>query len=104
MAIDQPNLIRYLRMDERHLRKSGGIGFIFDQAKQAEQRAFWMEETGMTEEQAGDFLRFVAIHAEGVVSLLLSGVLPPDKNLAYQLVTQGGEAVGAYLSKGGKLK
>lgn len=84
MAIDEPNLIRYLRSDEHDLQASGGIGFIFDPEKVAIARKGWAQAMGITEEQAAEFMQFAVTYTEGVVSLILSGVIKPTKEEAHK--------------------
>lgn len=100
MAIEAPNLIRYLRSDEQSLRQSGGIAMIFDPAITLERRKFWEQALDVTAEEAQKFVDFCVVHTEGIVSLLLSGVLPQDKENAYRLLREGGEAYAMYLKKG----
>jgi AcrR family transcriptional regulator len=100
MAIEAPNLIRYLRSDEQSLRQSGGIAMIFDPAITLERRKFWEQTLDVTAEEAQKFVDFCVVHTEGIVSLLLSGVLPADKEKAYRLLREGGEAYAMYLKKG----
>ncbi len=100
MAIEAPNLIRYLRSDERSLRQSGGIAMIFDAAITLERRKFWEQTLEVTAEEAQKFVDFCVVYTEGIVSMLLSGVLQPEKENAYRLLREGGEAYAMYLKKG----
>lgn len=97
LAIDQPNLIRYLRSDEKALRESGGIGFIFDDEMLARRRAYWAQSLSTDEETAEKFLAFTTLLTEGIVSMLLSGVLPPDRQAAYRQLEEGSTAYAIYL-------
>lgn len=100
MAIEAPNLIRYLRSDEQDLRSRGGIAMIFDRQATLERRKYWETALEISPEDAQKFVDFCVVHTEGIVSLLLSGVLPQDKENAYRLLREGGEAYAMYLKKG----
>ncbi len=100
MAIDEPNLIRYLRMDELDLKNSGGIGFIFDEEKNIQIRKAWAKAMNTTEDNALGFMQFVTTYTEGVVSLILSGVIHPTKEEAHQMLEQAGDAYRAYIKRG----
>ncbi len=97
LALDQPNLIRYLRSDEADLRQSGGIAFIFDADMRAQRRAHWGRALGVSEEDAEKFVAFATVLTEGIVSMLLSGVLPPDRQAAYRQLEEGSTAYAIYL-------
>ncbi len=97
MAIDEPNLIRYLRSDETDLQASGGIGFIFDEEKNKIARKGWAAAMGVTEEQAMRFMQFVTTYTEGVVSLILSGVIHPTKEEAHAMIGEAGAAYTVFL-------
>ena len=100
MAIDEPNLTRYLRSDEQDLRQSGGIAMIFDEQATLARRKFWEEALGVGPEDAQKFVDFCVVYTEGIVSMLLSDVLKPDKENAYRLLDEGGKAYAMYLTKG----
>lgn len=100
MAIEAPNLIRYLRADEQDLRQSGGIAMIFDAQATVERRKFWEQTLEVTAEEAQKFVDFCVVYTEGIVSMLLSAVLPSDRENAYRLLREGGEAYAMYLKKG----
>lgn len=97
LAIDKPNLIRYLRSDEDDLQRRGGIGRIFDKEKSRKRCQLWVDTLGVTMEEAAEILQFAIIYTEGIVSLILSGVLPPDKEVARQMLFTACEAQIAHL-------
>ncbi len=99
MAIDAPNLIRYLRSDEQDLRQSGGIAFIFDREQSLLRRQYWEKALELPPEDAQAFVDFCILHTEGIVSMLLSGVLPPDAQAACRLLEEGAAAYAMYLKR-----
>ncbi len=100
MAIDEPNLIRYLRSDERDLQEHGGIGFIFDLDKVKSISEGIAKQYGITEAQALGYIRFVTTYTEGVVSMILSGVYKMSNEDAHKLLTEAGEAYMIFLKSG----
>ncbi len=100
MAIDEPNLIRYLRSDERDLQQHGGIGFIFDFDKVKRISEGLAKQYGITEGQALDYIRFVTTYTEGVVSMILSGVYKMSNEDAHKLLTEAGDAYMIFLKNG----
>ncbi len=101
MAIDEPNLIRYLRSDAHDLQASGGMGFIFDPEKVAIARKGWAASLGVSEEQAAAFMQFAAVYTEGIVSLILSGVTQPTKEDAHKMLDEAGAAYIVFLKTTG---
>lgn len=100
MAIDEPNVIRYLRSDETDLQTSGGIDFIFDKEKVALTRKDWAKALNISEEQAASFMQFVVVYTEGIVSLILSNVIKPTKEGAHKMLDRASEAYIIYLKTG----
>ncbi len=86
-ATREPNLIRYLRRDEGYLRAHGGIGGIFLPDIQNDRKAFYSEKYMLKEADAEELCRFFVIYTEGIVSLILSGVLPRDAEAACEMLT-----------------
>lgn len=97
MAIDEPNLIRYLKSDEEALKEAGGIGFIFDEEKVRIVCRQMAQAMGLPEEDMAAFLRFVSFHTEGIVSMILSGAYELDKETAHYMADEAGDAYIAYL-------
>ncbi|MDO4615801.1 MAG: hypothetical protein Q4B15_09265 [Lachnospiraceae bacterium] len=102
MAIDEPNLIFFLREDESYLRSAGGIGFIFDKEKNAAIIDHLSSEMGISGEDAVSFIQAVTSYTEGIVSMILSGVIPPDKESAHRMAREGGAAFAMYYQMKGK--
>lgn len=94
-AIDEPNLIRYLRTNEEELQASGGIGFLFDKKKNSKAAEGWAKMFGIPKDDAVTFMQFITTYTEGVVSLILSGVIHPTKDEAHKMLDG---AAGAYMT------
>ncbi len=91
-AASEPNLIRYLRDDEPALRKMGGIGGIFNEDVKANRVGYYMSKYSLSKEEAIAFCEFAIIFSEGIVSLILSGVLPSDAEYGAGLLTSAATA------------
>ena len=88
MAIDEPNLIRFLRSDEKRLQGSGGLGGSFDNKMQAVRRTALARQYGCTDEEAGKFMLHMLIYTQGLVSMILAGGLNIDRKTAYSLLDE----------------
>ena len=91
MAFDEPNLIRFLRSDEKRLQGSGGLGGSFDDRAKADRQKKLAEQYCCTEEEAGKFMQNIVIYTQGLVSMILSGGLHIGREEAYQLVHEMAE-------------
>ncbi len=99
-AVNEPNLIRYLRGNEAFLRKMGGIGGIFREDVKSERTEYYSKEYSLSHENAEKLVNFFIIYTEGIVSLILSGVLPSDEEKAFSLLTEA--AIGKIRELSGK--
>lgn len=97
IALDEPNLIRYLRMNETELQASGGIGFIFNDEKNSNIAKALAAGLGVSEREALAFMQFITAYTEGVVSLILSGVIHPTKDEAHKMLDDAADAYMTYL-------
>ena len=86
MALDEPNLIRFLRSDEKRLQGSGGLGGSFDENAKADRQKALAGQYGCTEEEAGKFMLNMIIYTQGLVSMILSGGIHIEREAAYQLL------------------
>ena len=86
MALDEPNLIRFLRSDEKRLQGGGGLGGSFDQKAKADRQKALARKYGCTEEEAGEFMLNMIIYTQGLVSMILSDGIHIEREDAYQLL------------------
>lgn len=101
LAFDEPNLIRFLRSDEKRLQGSGGLGGSFDENAKADRRKAFAGQYGCTEEEAEKFMLNMIIYTQGLVSMILSGGIHMEKEDAYQLLH---EMAGTMMHSFGKEK
>ncbi|MDD6168867.1 MAG: helix-turn-helix domain containing protein [Lachnospiraceae bacterium] len=85
MAYDEPNLIRFLRLDEKRLQGSGGLGGSFDEKAKADRRKAFAGQYGCTEE-AEKFMLNMMIYTQGLVSMILAGGINIAREDAHQLL------------------
>ena len=93
MAFDEPNLIRFLRSDEKRLQGSGGLGGSFNAAARASRQAAFARQYGCTEAEAGKFMLNMLIYTQGLVSMIVAGGLEIDRQTAYALVHEAAAAM-----------
>ena len=86
MAYDEPNLIRFLRLDEKRLQGSGGLGGSFDEKAKADRRKAFAGQYGCTEEEAEKFMLNMMIYTQGLVSMILADGINIAREDAHQLL------------------
>lgn len=86
MAYDEPNLIRFLRLDEKRLQGSGGLGGSFNEKAKADRRKAFAGQYGCTEEEAEKFMLNMMIYTQGLVSMILAGGINIAREDAHQLL------------------
>ena len=95
MAFNEPNLIRFLRSDEKRLQGSGGFGHSFDEQSNDRRKKLLAEQYGCNEESAEKFILNMLIYTQGLVSMIIAGGLNIDKKAAHKML----EDVGIDLMK-----
>ncbi len=97
LAIDAPNLIRYLRTEPGDFPYPGSIGFQAEDEQSKLAVKAYAAAMSVSEGQAAAFIRFVNTYTEGVVSLILSGTIQPTKAEANQMIREAGIAYTIFL-------
>ena len=100
MAIDEPNLIRFLRSDEKRLQDSGGLGGSFDAKAQSARQTAFARQYGCTEAEAAKFMLNMVIYTQGLVSMILAGGLHLDRKTAYDLLDEAAAMMIRSFAKG----
>ena len=95
MAFDEPNLIRFLRSDEKRLQSGGGLGHSFDERTKVERKKSFAEQYGCSEETAEKFMLNMLVYTQGLVSMIIAGGLDVDRKSAHKML----EDIGADLMK-----
>ena len=90
MAFDEPKLVRFLQLDEAGRRSSEGMGFIFEDKKNAilaERLAEKLEVDVLT---ARRFMQSAVIYTQGLVTLISSGAVKCERDEANKLLVDFG--------------
>lgn len=90
MAFDEPNLIRYLRTDSKGLVAMGGIGAVFDEAKNKTLCEALSRVVGFSEEKAREFMNTVVIYTQGLVTFIIDGTITVSREEALQMLENVG--------------
>ncbi len=96
-AIEEPNLIRYLRFNKETMNATGGIGAVFDDKKNQLYKSYWAKSLSMTEEDALSFMKFFTTYTDGIVSLLLSDTISIDEVVAKKMLDEAEVAYKLFL-------
>lgn len=91
MAFDEPKLVRFLQLDEAGTRSSAGLGFIFDDKKNAELAGRLAEKIGIDIKDAGRFMQSAVIYTQGLVTLISSGEVECGREDARRLLMEFGK-------------
>lgn len=95
LAVDTPQLLRYLRADPAALQAAGGIGLLYDSAAQARAVDGVAAQLQLPRDVAEQLL-FLIVYTEGLVSLTLNGLLQVEKQQAYAMLQN---AAACFLAK-----
>lgn len=97
VAIEKPNLLIFLRTDERLMKELGGIGAIFDDEKNGILGEAIAREMHVSKEDGLSFIQFAYLYTEGIVSMILAGILQFDTlEDAHRLMHKAGDLHMAY--------
>lgn len=91
MAFDEPKLVRFLQLDEAGTRSSAGLGFIFEDKKNAELAGRLAEKIGIDIKDAGRFMQSAVIYTQGLVILISSGAVECGREDARRLLMEFGK-------------
>ena len=99
MAYDEPNLIRFLRSDEKRFQAGGGFGQSLNEAVMQERYKTFAKQHGCTAEAAKSYMLDMMLYTQGLVSSVLSGVLRIDRGEAYRMLAAISESRIASFNK-----
>lgn len=88
MAFDEPNLIRFLRSDEKRLKAGGGFGQSFDEKTMNDRKMAFVKQYDCTPDEAGKFMLDMLIYTQGLVSMIIAGGLSIDKDTAHKMLEE----------------
>ena len=90
MAYDEPNLIRYLRMDTKGLVALGGIGAVFDENKNRYLKEALKEALNISEELVTGFITTVIVYTQGLVTLIIDKTVDYSREHAIHMLRNAG--------------
>lgn len=93
MAINEPNLFKYLYLGERPISKPFTADSIAKSANSKELIVGIAFQTGLSEEQAASCIRNIVIYSHGLATMIATGVLKLDENEAMAMIS---EAAGKF--------
>lgn len=116
MALDEPNLFRFLYMGESGRRVNSGLSMAPDSGTGQEAMRQLAADLGITQEEAEKFKSTMVLYTYGVAAMVASGIVQEAKENVYQMVRQTGltflkglgvseevlQELGKPLPKGGK--
>lgn len=88
LAFDAPNLIHFLRSDEKRFQERGGFAHSLDEQVKKRREHSLAEQLHCTPEQAEVYIRDMRIFTQGIVSSILSGVLCVTREEAYAMLAE----------------
>lgn len=97
IAVQTPRLIQYLRSDPAALVEAGGIGLLYCPNERRALTERLACEMKLSQQQAENFLLYMIVHTEGIVSLVISDLLKVDKSQAHAMLQEASEIYFAQL-------
>ena len=98
IAIDEPNLFRFIFMGESGRNVNGGLLSLLNYDRNVKIQQGLSEILQITPEQAGTFINTMVIFTHGIASLITAGVVKEEKETAHKMVRSTGitflEALG----------
>ena len=86
MAFDEPNLIRFIRSDERKFEERGGFGGSLNKASMEARYATFAKQYGSTVREAEEYMTDMMVYTHGLVSMILQGSLKITKEEAIKML------------------
>ena len=86
MAYDEPNLIRFLRSDEKRFQERGGFGQSLNEAAMQDRYASFARMYGCSVEDAKAYMTDMMVYTSGLVSMILSGALKIERHEACKML------------------
>ena len=74
-ALEEPNLIHFVRNNSRKFVSHGGIGSVFDREINKQLRCALSGFLGISEDAAAEFMQISITYTQGLVSLIVDGTI-----------------------------
>ena len=89
-ALEEPNLIHFVRNNSRNFVSHGGIGTVFDKVKNEQLRCSLSDFLGISEDAAAEFMQISITYTQGLVSLIVDGTITVTLEQAIDMVQEVG--------------
>lgn len=90
LALDQPNLFRFLYMGDRNQLLSTGFAIQTETGNGNHEFMKMAQELGITSEQAVDFAMTMMVYTQGMATLIASGIVRDTKENMYRMLHNTG--------------
>lgn len=90
LALDQPNLFRFLYMGDRNQLLSTGFAIQTETGNGNHEFMKMAQELGITSEQAVDFAMTMMVYTQGMATLIASGIVRDTKENMYRMLRNTG--------------
>lgn len=98
IAVKEPNLFRFLNLNEKKGPGENGFGAIVANEKNAEMVKSIADYLGIEEDKAGDYLQNTMIYAHGIATLVATDVIKATEE---EMMTMINQAADAFLVQAG---
>lgn len=90
LALDQPNLFRFLYIGDRNQLLSTGFEIQIEDGNCNQEFLKMAQELGITSEQAVDFAMTMMVYTQGMATLIASGIVRDTKENMYRMLHNTG--------------
>lgn len=90
LAIDRPNLFRFLYLGESGRGVEGGFMSLMARENNQRLQSELAQTLQIPPQDAGAFMRAMVIYTHGIASLIVAGVVGEERDTAHQMVRQTG--------------
>lgn len=98
IAVKEPNLFRFLNLNEKKSQSEDSFGAIIANENNAEMIKSIAGYLGIAEDKAGDYLQNTMIYAHGIATLVVTGVIKATEE---EMMTMINQAADAFLVQAG---
>lgn len=98
IAVKEPNLFRFLNLNEKKSQSEDSFGAIITNENNAEMIKSIAGYLGIAEDKAGDYLQNTMIYAHGIATLVVTGVIKATEE---EMMTMINQAADAFLVQAG---
>lgn len=90
LALEEPNLFRFLYMGESGQRVEGGFWGLFDDGTIQQTRAQLAEMLSLSQEAAGQFVSAMILYTQGLSTMIAAGIVTDDRATLRRMLHETG--------------